>query len=110
MPKKPYSIINDSQTLKSAQTMHGHQIPVYDDGYGEIYLFRDSIGIQGIVRAEDFETAHSICEDEFYPEADMTIEEIRKEYNFKREHIKIIKPFDGPERPNRYSNFQYSDY
>lgn len=48
------------------------------------------MGISGIVRAQTWEDAYSICEDEFFPEASETIEEIRKEYNFKRESVKIV--------------------
>lgn len=71
---------------------HGaYSIPVYDDGFGQIYISRNSIGINGIVRAQTWEDAYEICEDEFFSEADETIEELIKEYGFKREHKKIIR-------------------
>lgn len=49
------------------------------------------MGINGIVRAQTFEDAYSICEDEFFPEADETIEELVKEYGFKRESFKVVE-------------------
>ena len=56
------------------------------------------MGVSGIVRARTWEDAYSICEDEFFPEADETIEELRKEYGFKRRNVKIIRTVDGTER------------
>ena len=88
-------LINDSQRLVSAKGRFGHNIPVYDDGYGPLFIHRDSMGISGIVRARTWEDAYGICEDEFFPEASETIEEIRKEYNFKRESKKVVKCVRG---------------
>jgi hypothetical protein len=85
-------LINDSQRLAGAQTRFNSEIKTYDDGYGKLYIMRDSTGIVGIVRARTWEDAYGICEDEFFPEAEETIEEIVKEYGFKREHVKIIHP------------------
>lgn len=73
-------IIYDEQTLVSAQTRFGTPIPVYDDGYGKLYISRDSTGINGIVRAQTLEDAYGICEDEFFPSADGTHEEWLAEY------------------------------
>lgn len=83
-------LINDDQLLVSAKRGN-YDIPIYDDGFGKLYIHRDSIGISGIVRAQTWEDAYSICEDEFFPEADETIEEMIKEYGFKVEYLKIIK-------------------
>lgn len=63
-------MITDEQTLKGAKTRFGHDIPVYDDGFGPLFIHRDSMGISGIVRAQTWEDAYSICEDEFFPAAD----------------------------------------
>lgn len=90
------SLINDTQRLVGAKSRFGHKIATYDDGYGPLWIHRDSMGISGIVRAQTWEDAYSICEDEFFPEASETIEEIVKEYGFRREHVKIIHPLkDG---------------
>jgi hypothetical protein len=82
--------IQDNQRLVSARFAHGTPIPVYDDGFGPLWIHRDSMGVSGIVRARTWEDAYSICEDEFFPEADETIEELRKEYGFRRERVKLI--------------------
>ena len=84
------TLITDDQTLAGAKR-GDYDIPVYDDGFGKLYIHRHSIGISGIVRAQTWEDAYSICEDEFFPEADETIEQIQKEYGFKREHRKVIR-------------------
>lgn len=89
---KTEDLITDEQSLDGA---HYHRaeftIKTYDDGFGPLWISRNSLGINGIVRAKTWEDAYSICEDEFFPEADETIEEIIKEYGFKREHIKVVK-------------------
>ena len=63
-------LITDNQTLVSAKSRFGHPIPIYDDGYGHLYISRDSMGINGIVRAQNWEDSYGICEDEFFPAAD----------------------------------------
>ena len=64
------TLITDEQTLSGAKSRFGHAIPVYDDGFGQLYIHRDSMGISGIVRAQTWEDAYSICEDEFFPAGD----------------------------------------
>ena len=87
--------------LHAAFTQHGSPIPTYCDGYGPVFVFRNSLGIMGIVRAQTWEDAWGICEDEFQPEADETVDELQKEYGFRREHVKIVR--DGTtERPAVY--------
>mgnify|MGYP003533077105 CR=1 FL=1 len=98
--------MNDNQHLKSAKTRFSNPIPTYDDGWGPLFIHRDSMGISGIVRAQTWEDAYSICEDEFFPEANETLDEIRAEYNFTRRHAKIIRPKDGsPEREATLNDF-----
>ncbi len=75
------SLINDTQRLVGAKSRFGHKIATYDDGYGPLFIHRDSMGISGIVRAQTWEDAYSICEDEFFPEASETIEEMEKEFS-----------------------------
>jgi hypothetical protein len=83
-------LIEDGQTLTAAKSRFGSEIHIYDDGFGPLWISRNSIGINGIVRARSWEDAYSICEDEFFPEASETLDEIVKEYGFKREHVKIV--------------------
>jgi hypothetical protein len=94
--------ITDNQALLGA-THGAFRVPTYDNGYGPLWALHESFGnfssVTAVIRAQSFETAHEIAEQEFLPEASETIEELKEEYGFKREHIKIIKPIDGPERP-----------
>ena len=64
------NLINDDETLLSAASRFGHPIRIYDDGFGPLWIHRDSMGISGIVRAQTWEDAYSICEDEFFPAGD----------------------------------------
>jgi len=73
-------LINDSQRLIGAKSRFGHKINTYDDGYGPLFIHRDSMGISGIVRAQTWEDAYSICEDEFFPAADEGHDEWVREY------------------------------
>ena len=92
MKTEQTNLITDEQSFDGASYSGGnYSIKTYDDAYGPLWISRNSIGINGIVRAQTWENAYSICEDEFFPEADETIEEIVKEYGFKREHVKIVK-------------------
>ncbi len=68
--KTQSELITDEQTLTGATSRFGHAIPVYDDGWGQLFIHRDSMGISGIVRAQTWEDAYSICEDEFFPAAE----------------------------------------
>jgi hypothetical protein len=85
------TLIKDGQSLERANYIRGHAIQTYDDGFGPLWISRDSMGVNGIVRAKTWEDAYSICEDEFMSEASETMEEIVKEYGFTREHVKVVK-------------------
>lgn len=63
-------LITDEQSFHGA-VMHG-TIPVktYDDGFGPVWILRDSMGVQGIIRARTLEDAFSIAEDEIFPDPD----------------------------------------
>jgi hypothetical protein len=98
-------LITDEQTLIGASYNSGHPIRIYDDGFGPLWISRDSMGINGIVRAQSWEDAYGICEDEFFPEAQETIEDIVKEYGFKREHVKIVLDPVRGERPVDASDY-----
>ena len=84
-------ITDDQQLVSAAYENSEYQILTYDDGFGKLYISLNSIGINGICRAQSWEDAYGICEDEFFSEADETIEELVKEYGFKREHHKVVK-------------------
>lgn len=59
----------DNQSLKSAATRYGNPIKTYDDGFGPLWVIQNSMGIAGIVRAQSWEDAWSIAEDEIFPRA-----------------------------------------
>lgn len=69
--------IADDQRLVKVVNQYGRELPVYDDGFGPLWIHRDSMGISGIVRAHTWEDAYGICEDEFFPAGD---EDAAKDY------------------------------
>lgn len=79
--------LTDAQTLIGAKDKFDHAIRTYDDGGGPLFVYRDSMGISGIVRAQNWEEAYQICEDEFFPEASETVKEMQQEYGFKTEYL-----------------------
>lgn len=84
-------LITDGQQFDGAKYRSGNAVRTYDDGFGPLWISRNSIGINGIVRARNMEDAYSICEDEFFPEATETMEEIVKEYGFLQVTRKVVK-------------------
>ena len=92
------TLINDTQRLVAAQNRFGHSLPIYDDGYGPLFIHRDSMGISGIVRAQTWEDAYSICEDEFFPSADS--EATDKPYSELSEHEQACWDESYGYRPN----------
>lgn len=57
-------MISDNQTLKSAKSEFGHDIKVYDDGFGPLWIYQESSGLVGIVRASSYEDAWDCILDE----------------------------------------------
>lgn len=78
-----HQTIPESHSLDSATFASGVSIPVYDDGRGPLWIVRDSMGVDAIIRADTWEEAWGIWEDEFAPEADeATYEEMAKECDY----------------------------
>jgi len=74
------SEITDDVRLTGAVNQGGSAIPFYDDGSGTLYVFRESMGVSGIVRADTWETAWDIAMDEFASEADDTVADFERDY------------------------------
>jgi hypothetical protein len=79
-------MIKDNQRLVSA-TVYGHPVTTYDDGFGPIFVARDSMSVTGIVRAKDWLDADEICQDEVYPECPCTWKELENEFNVRADHL-----------------------
>jgi hypothetical protein len=73
-------LITDEQLLVGATSRFDHDIPVYDDGFGQLWIARSSIHTYGIIRARSLEDAYGIWEDEFADEASETHEDFVREY------------------------------
>lgn len=101
---KPSEITDDMQFIGA--TVQGHKTRIYDDGFGPLWVLCEPLGVSGIVRAQAWEDAYEIAEDEIFPEASKTVEELQVEFGFRREHVKIvIDPETGAERPVRPEDY-----
>lgn len=68
------TMINDDQTLNGATSRFGNPIKVWDDGFGPLWIHRESLGVRGIVRAHTREDAWECVFDEILmpiPEGDV---------------------------------------
>jgi hypothetical protein len=68
----PALILNlpDDFSLSRVVNEFDRELKFYDNGFGPLWVLRDSMGIVGIVRAETWEEAYECAEDELFPEAD----------------------------------------
>jgi len=111
--EQPYLLkgeIEDTQRLVKVLDRFDNEEHIYDDGYGPLWVMRESLGITGIARARSWEDAYSIAEDEFFHEADETVEELQKEYGFRREHVKIVRdPKTGEERDVQQGDYPFAE-
>lgn len=61
-------MINDDQTLVGAYTTdvlgERHPLKVYDDSWGPLWVYGEVYGPMGVIRAQSFESAYEICQDE----------------------------------------------
>jgi len=91
-------LITDGQSLTGAKH-DGTPVRTYDDGFGPLWvLITADSGLLGVIRAQTWEDAWGIAEDEFLPEADETVENFRADYNFTEQHFKLVRAEDGSER------------
>lgn len=73
------SRLADEHTLTGATSRFGYPLAVYDDGFGPLWIHRDSMGITGIIRTQTWEDAYSIAEDELFPAGDADAAEAMRE-------------------------------
>ena len=98
---------SDETSLVRVTNSYGRELAICDDGYGPLWILRNSMGIQGIVRAQTWEEAYEIAEDELFNDCDLTMDEIIAEYGFKRKHVKIIRDASGVERDALPSDYPF---
>lgn len=90
----------------------GYECRIYDDGFGPLWIARNSIGIDGIVRAQTGTDAYEICEDEFFPECLDTIEELESEYGPEWSESPLFSEAYGfrPNGPNSHDKINHGIY
>lgn len=58
------TLITDDQELVGAKSEFDNPIRVYDDGWGKLWVYRTSLGVTGIVRAQTWHDAYECVLDE----------------------------------------------
>lgn len=108
---KTQNMIPDDHRLTAAETRHGQSLKTYDDGDGPLWLYSESLGPVGVIRAQTWEDAYEIAEDEFMAEAGETVEELKKEYGLRREHRKVVRDkITGEERWARLEDYPLGEF
>jgi len=65
-------VIADDQSLSGAKTRFGSPIRIWDAGFGPLWIYREPLGVLGIVRASTWEEAYECVIDEIMHDADPT--------------------------------------
>ena len=64
------TLITDDQSLKSVKSEFGRDIRFWDEGFGPLWVYRESLGVVGVVRATNWEDAWACVVDEIMDDAD----------------------------------------
>ena len=61
-------MIQDSESLKSVKTKWDDSVKIYDDGMGPLWVYQETFGVVGVVRAMSFEDAFEcVCDEILTP-------------------------------------------
>ena len=79
------------------ETRFGSEIKYYDDGFGPFWIYQDASGLLGVVRAQTWNDAWEIVEDEFLPV--VSPEDIHEAYGFdnREEFDRVVARCDRGE-------------
>lgn len=66
------TIINDEQSVKSVKSEFGRDVRFWDEGFGPLWVYREALGVVGVVRATTWEEAWNCVVDEIMDDADPT--------------------------------------
>ena len=67
--------ISDEQSFTAATSRFGRAIRIWDEGFGPLWVYRESLGVVGVVRAATWEDAHECVVDEIMSDADVADED-----------------------------------
>ena len=62
--KTKKQLISDDETLTGCKNEYGRQLKIWDDGFGQLYVFSNSLGVGGVVRAMSESDAWECVSDE----------------------------------------------
>lgn len=64
-------MITDEQSLVRVTSTSGRTVRHWDDGFGPLWVYRESLGVLGVVRAQTWHDAWECVVDEILADADM---------------------------------------
>ena len=64
-------LITEDQSLNGA-TMRDNALRIWDDGFGPLWVYSETLGPVGVVRARTWEDAHEFAVDEIMDDGDMS--------------------------------------
>lgn len=64
-------LITDEQSIKRVRTRFDNPVRFWDEGFGPLWVYRESLGVVGVVRASTWEEAYECVVDEIMGDADM---------------------------------------
>ncbi len=88
---KPRDYADGNWSLTKVTNDYGRELPFYDNGSGHCYVWRDSTGVRGVVRADSWSLALECAEDELFDEPDGDWQYILKEFDYTPEEIEAAK-------------------
>jgi hypothetical protein len=98
--------INPDHTLVF-KNKYDRTLPYYDDGFGPLWIFCNSMGIERIIRAQTWEDAYEIAVDERAP---IAAEEVPAAYGFDTQaelDAATAALADGDGGPDLIEGYQY---
>ena len=107
------SQLTDADTLVAVVSQYDRSIDIWDEGYGPLWVYRETMGIVGVVRARTWEEAYECAQDELmhdFDEADMDAEDIARAEDTGELPDGVSYRSNGvPSNPNRHSSMAQED-
>jgi hypothetical protein len=65
------SELTDERSLTAVRTRFDNPVRIWDEGWGPLWVYRETLGVVGVVRARTWEEAHECVVDEIMCDADL---------------------------------------
>jgi len=110
---RPSKLTDDLRIVTAFVGRGQYPLYFYDDGFGPLWVYRESLGVRGIIRARTWEDAYGIAEDEIMDDADpddWTAEErLEAEEHGNLPDGVRFRSSGVPSNPQRHSGYAQED-